>query len=174
MERDILARKIRYPLGNFTKNDAKEVILSLSRRSQFQPEDQLIDKIVDDLARDSKGVRPIELQIVGSRIEAKTIDSLEKYRPKEELISDFLEEAVGDCGTENNDAVNLILYLLTDEKFTRPLKTRAEILSELRDSGLESITDEQLDLILDILEGSGLIFVLPGKPARYQLVQFAG
>ncbi len=170
MERDILARKIRYPLGNFTKNDAKEVILSLIRRSQFQPEDQLIDKIVDDLAKDSKGVRPIELQIVGSRIEAKTIDSLEKYRPKEELISDFLEEAVGDCGTENQDAANLILYLLTDEKFTRPLKTRAEILNELRDSGLETVTDGQLGLILDILEGAGLIFVVPGKPERYQLV----
>jgi len=170
MERDILARKIRYPLGNFTKDDAKEVIRSLTKRSQFRLEDQLIDKIVDDLARDSKGVRPIELQIVGSRIEAKTIDSLEKYRPKEELISDFLEEAIGDCGTENNDAANLLLYLLTDENFTRPLKTPVELLSELKDSGLEKVTDGQLGLILDILEGAGLIFVVPGKPERYQLV----
>jgi hypothetical protein len=49
--------------------------------------------------------------------------------------------------------------LLTDENDNRPLKTRAELAAE---SGIES---EQLDLILEILEKSGLVFLLPEIPA---------
>jgi flagellar hook assembly protein FlgD len=76
-----------------------------------------------------------------------------------------LEKVITDCGTENEHAAWLVLYLLTDENDNRPLKTRAELAVE---SAIES---QKLDLILEILEKSGLVFLLPEVPTnRYQLV----
>jgi hypothetical protein len=43
-----------------------------------------------------------------------------------------LAEVVKDCGAENEQAAELVLYLLTDEKGTRPLKTRAELERDLQ------------------------------------------
>jgi hypothetical protein len=138
-------------------------------------DEKLIDKILDDLAvdDDDKSVRPIELQIVGSQIEAKGIHTSEAFNNKKELIQAFLEEAVQDCGTENEDIARLVLYLLTDDKLTRPLKTRAEIEYELnilaRDTKIE-VKDGQLTTILEILTLSGMIFLVPGQTDKYQLV----
>ena len=67
---------------------------------------------------------------------------------------------------------NLVLFLLTDEKGTRPLKTQSELVAEL--SGMQtdiSVDLERLDLILKILVQSGLVLLLPSISAeRYQLV----
>ncbi len=165
----ILSREFRYSLGNFSKEGARDVIKSLTRRSQFILDDALIDRIVEDLAKDSGGVRPIELQIVGSRVQADNINSLEKYRPKEELIEEFVNESVADCGKENEKIAQLVLYLLTDEKNTRPLKTKQEIVNDLKNL-MPAVKNEQTDLVLTVLRGSGLIFLVPGEPEKYQLV----
>ena len=122
VEFDILSKSFRMFLGNFDRDGAKSVIQSLTRRSHFPLDDCLIDRIVDDLAGDTDGVRPIELQIVGSQIEAKEIHTDEAFKPKKELIQAFLEEAVQDCGRENEDVARLILWLLTDEKLTQTEK----------------------------------------------------
>jgi WD40 repeat protein/DNA replication protein DnaC len=161
----ILAREFRYSLGNFSVEGAKDVIKSLTRRSQFVLDDKLIDKIVEDLAKGSEGVRPIELQIVGFQIEGKP---MKKYRPKQELVEEFVRQVYQDCGKENEKLAELTLYLLTDENNTRPLKSKDEIVSDLRNSGYEDTA--QLDLVLKILEGSGIVVFIKGKPARYQLV----
>ncbi|WP_353932541.1 hypothetical protein WJM97_08120 [Okeanomitos corallinicola TIOX110] len=72
---------------------------------------------------------------------------------------------IKDCGGENEQIARLLLYLLTDENGTRPLKTRAEIATQLVDKS------EKMNLLLNIFVASGLVLLLPESPAdRYQLV----
>jgi WD40 repeat protein/tetratricopeptide (TPR) repeat protein len=168
IDNNLLDRHIRYALGNFSLDDARAVIQSLTERAHFYLEAALIDELVRDLADGLGAVRPIELQVVGAQLQAESITTLAQYQqsgPKQRLVERFLEEAIRDCGAQNEHAAWLVLHLLTDENDNRPLKTRAELAAE---SALEP---EQLDLILEILEKSGLVFLLPEVPAnRYQLV----
>ncbi|MFN6232846.1 MAG: ribosome assembly protein 4, partial [Dolichospermum sp.] len=114
-------------------------------------------------------VRPIELQIVGTQLQTEQITTLAKYREfgnKEKLVEKFLEDVIKDCGSEHEQVARLVLYLLTDENNTRPLKTKDELVVQLPES-------ENLDLvlILNIFVASGLVLLLPESPAdRYQLV----
>ncbi|WP_392477282.1 hypothetical protein [Nostoc sp. C110] len=168
IENNILDKKILYYLGNFSPEDARSVIQSLTESSQFYLEPPLIDELVQDLARDLNEIRPIELQVVGAQLQTEKITTLAQYQeqgPKERLVGRFLEEVVNDCGNNNEQFAKLVLYLLTDENNTRPLKTRAELEADL------ALEPTRLDLILKILVKSGLVFQVPGFPAdRYQLV----
>lgn len=165
---NILDRKIRYPLGNFSLEDARSVIQNLTQRAHFSLEPALIDKLVADLAGELGAVRPIELQVVGAQLQAENITTLTQYEqsgPKQRLVERFLEKVIKDCGKENETSAWLVLFLLTDENNNRPLKTRAELAVE------SLIESAKLDLILEILEKSGLIFLLLESPtSRYQLV----
>lgn len=165
---NILDKEILYYLGNLSPEDAKSVIQNLTERSKVYLEPSLVDKLVQDLAGDAGEVRPIELQIVCAQLETDKITTLEQYQQrgtKKELVARFLQGVIEDCGIENKNAAQLVLYFLTDENGTRPLKTRAELAAEL------SAEEEKLDLILEILVASGLVFLLPEAPAdRYQLV----
>ncbi|HEY9649856.1 MAG TPA: hypothetical protein V6C95_04280, partial [Coleofasciculaceae cyanobacterium] len=168
---NILDKKIRYYLGNFSIDDAKAVIHSLNERSQFYLEDALIDALVQDLAGTTGEVRPIELQVIGAQLHAEEIVRLDQYErlglnPKQKLVERFLQGAIKDCGLANSRTAFEVLYLLTDEHNTRPLKTHAELAAGLDDAELAS-----LDLVLEILTKSGLLMLLPEAPAdRYQLV----
>lgn len=168
IQNNILDREILYYLGNFSTTDAKLVIQTLTQRSQTYLEPKLIDQLVRDLAGEIGEVRPIELQIVGSQLETEKITTLADYQrqgTKDKLVERFLEGVIHDCGKENKDAARLVLYLLTDENGTRPLKTRTELAADLATEA------DKLDFILEILVASGLVFLLPEVPAdRYQLV----
>ncbi len=173
---NILDKNIRCYLGDFSPERAKSVIRELTDRSQFYMEPALVNELVRDLTGDECGeVRPIELQVVGAQLQTENITTLEQYHqlgsnPKETLVQRSLEEVIRDCGTENERAARLVLYLLTNENGTRPLKTRAELEADLQVLGFETEV-EQLDLVLEILVGSGLVFLVPDSPAnRYQLV----
>ncbi|MEH2467079.1 nSTAND1 domain-containing NTPase [Nostoc sp.] len=165
---NILDKNIRYYLGNFSPDDAKAVVESLTTRSHFYLKPGLIDELVRDLAGELGEVRPIELQIVGKQLQTEKITTLEKYRQfgtKEKLVERFLEEVIHDCGLENEQVARLVLYLLTDENGTRPLKTRAELAADL------TAEVDKLDLVLEIFVASRLVLLLPESPAdRYQLV----
>ncbi|MEH1889789.1 MAG: hypothetical protein V7K92_10145 [Nostoc sp.] len=165
---NILDKNIRYYLGNFLPVDAKAVVQSLTERSHFYLEPALIEQLVTDLAGELGEVRPIELQIVGTQLQTEKITTLEKYRQfgtKEKLVERFLEEVINDCGAENEQVARLVLYLLTDENGTRPLKTRAELAADLPAEA------DKLDLVLEIFVDSRLVLQLPESPAdRYQLV----
>ena len=64
----------------------------------------------------------------------------------------------------NSAKGNLVLYLLTDEQGTRPLKTRHELEQELQNLATESTLGlSQLDLILTVFVDSGLVLLLPKK-----------
>jgi tetratricopeptide (TPR) repeat protein len=165
---NILDKGIRYYLGNFLPEDARSVVQSLTRNSQFPLETGLIEAFVQDLAGEVGEVRPIELQIVGMQLQTQKITTLEQYQQgwtKNKLVEGFLEEVIHDCGAENERAARLVLYLLTNENGTRPLKTRAELTAEL------AAEANPLDLVLEIFVKSGLVLLLPEKPEYlYQLV----
>jgi len=167
---NILDKNILHYVGNFKPPDAKAVIESLTARSQFELEPQLVEALVTDLAGELGEVRPIELQVVGAQLQQEKVTTLAQYREigepaKEKLVERFLGEVVADCGAENEQIAKLVLYLLTDENFTRPLKTRADLTLEL------DVSTEKLDLILTILVQAGLLLRVPARPEdRYQLV----
>ncbi|NMG22579.1 AAA family ATPase [Brasilonema bromeliae] len=194
---DILSENVLYELGNFSRDDAQSIIQQLTERANFHLEPALIAELVRDLARELGEVRPIELQVVGAQLQAENITTLAKYQEcgtKEELVKRYLDEVVQDCGEENQQTAEFVLYLLTDEKGTRPLKTRVELERDLQK--LISVDDVQsgripptplkkggyftsfvrgdlskLDLILEIFVESGLVVLLKENPAnRYQLV----
>jgi WD40 repeat protein/tetratricopeptide (TPR) repeat protein len=119
--------------------------------------------------------------------------------PKAELVKRSLERVISDCGSVNEDAAWKILFSLTDERGVRLIKTKHELslvtgqqptdpreteLSVIGRNGRISLQrqfakdpeirqkkTDNLDLILDILVGHGLLFLLREAPEdRYQLV----
>ena len=185
---DILSNNVLYELGNFTPSDAKSIIQRLTENANFPLEPALVDKLVEDLAGTLGEVRPIELQIVGAQLQSENINTLAKYgllgdKAKEELVKRYLQAVVENCGAENMQVAELLLYSLTDEKGTRPLKTRFELERDLQElitpstrshnfrEFREGLNSSQLDLVLEILVKSGLTLLLPEQPDdRYQLV----
>ncbi|MBD1826573.1 hypothetical protein NDI47_25795 [Microcoleus vaginatus GB1-A2] len=169
---DILSKNILFYLGNFSLSDARSVIRTLTERAQFYLEPDLIEELVKDLAGELGEVRPIELQLVGAQLQQEDIRSLTQYQelgnnPQQKLVERFLEEVIKDCGPENEVAARRVLYFLTDEDEIRPLKTRAELASNLATFA----EADKLDLVLELLVKSGLVFRWTELPAElYQLV----
>ncbi|MDZ8106308.1 MAG: ribosome assembly protein 4, partial [Nostoc sp. DedQUE12a] len=133
---DILSNNVLYKLGNFSPDDAKSIIQRLTENTSFRLEDALVKQLVEDLAAELGEVRPIELQVVGAQLQTENITTLAEYQQrgtKEQLVKRYLDEVVNDCGVENQQAAEFLLYLLTDEKGTRPLKTRAELERDLQE-----------------------------------------
>ncbi|NEP36108.1 hypothetical protein, partial [Moorena sp. SIO3B2] len=165
---DILSKDVLYYLGNFTQSQAKAVIERLTKQAKFSLEPELIEQLVKDLAAETGEVRPIELQVVGAQLETEEIVTLERYKKggdKEKLVERYLDAVVTDCGPEHQETTWQLLFLLTDDKQLRPLRTQSELATGLR------LTPEQLTLILDILVSSGLVFQIPlGTEELYQLV----
>ncbi|WP_017652978.1 hypothetical protein [Fortiea contorta] len=132
---DILSSHVLYQLGNFSTADAKSIIQRLTEQTSFRLEPALIDQLVEDLAAELGEVRPIELQVVGAQLQTENITTQAQYLScgtKQELVKRYLAEVVEDCGEENQQAAEILLYLLTDEKGTRPLKTRTELERDLQ------------------------------------------
>ncbi|MGF1494667.1 MAG: AAA family ATPase [Microcoleaceae cyanobacterium] len=185
IDNNILNRKHRYSLRDFSKVEAQAVIEQLTQRAKFELEPDLIHALVEDLA-DTKGeVRPIELQVVGAQLQEEEpgITTLEQYRhlgpnPKAELIKHSIEQVIQDCGPENKAAAWDVLFALTDDKLTRPIRTRQELLSAIRfTSKPESESDGSVDLeteqdsFVDVILESGLLLRRREKPDdRYQLL----
>ena len=176
---DILARQLRYHLGDLSKANAKNVIRTLGEVSQFQLEEPLIKALVQDLAASSGYVRLIELQVVGYELQAEKITTLKQYQALGTdalavLVERSLLSVISDCGQENQDLVWQVLFSLTDDKGTRPLKTLFELVNTdtaQASRKQEPRTINKLYLILKILVGSGLVFRVPEEPQdRYQLI----
>jgi WD40 repeat protein len=170
---NILDKNILYYLGNFSPADAKSVINTLSKNSQFSLESDLINALIEDLSKETGMIRPIELQVIGAQLQADGITTLEQYQQtggKPELIKHYLNQVVKSCGPENEQIAEFSLYFLTHENGTRPFKTQEDLISDL--SLLQSDTDlKKLGLVLKILVNSGLVFLIPETSGdRYQLV----
>ncbi|WP_139240614.1 ATP-binding protein [Geitlerinema sp. PCC 9228] len=175
IENDILSKKVRYPIGNFSQSDAYWFIQKLTQRANFFLEPALVKQLVADLADEEGEVRPIELQVVGAQLQTEQITTLEAYQKagtKEELVERYLQDVVQDCGEENQRTAKLLLYWLTEPSEIRPQKTRLELEQDFRNLGEEFLpTREQLNLVLEILVASGLVSLIPEIPRdRYQLI----
>jgi hypothetical protein len=177
--KDILGKNNRYYLGNFSPEEAKAVVKQLTERSQFSLEPELIDELVRDLAKDSGEVRPIELQLVGAQLQVEPkIQTLNKYRqlepkPKEKLVQRFLKEVVEDCGHQNENIARIVLYLLTNEKLARPLRTRSELIAEANKKFPDDFSNKEAEVesVLQIFVRSGLVLLLREVQGdRFQLV----
>ena len=175
---NILDKKILYYVGNFTKGETYNLIQSQTKNTQVQFNEDLINQIVTDLADNFDQIRPIELQIVCSQLQSDNIQSLTEYqaladnkcRSKEILVHRYLENVVQDCGPENQEVAEIILYLLTNEDGTRPIKTKSELVQAKLYTALQN-HPKQLQLILEIFVRAGLVFLIPSAPAEsYQLV----
>ncbi len=173
----LLSTNVLYRIGNFRLEEAKQVIRDLIDRAELDWEPELIEAIVSDLSGIYYKVRPIELQIVGAQVQAEEITTAAGYANsggKVALVQRYLDAATGDCGPENVELATLILFLLTGDKTIRPLKTRAvlqEELASLNQGGDRALPDQDLDLVLEILVGSGLLLQnLSQAEPTYQLV----
>ncbi|NET84492.1 MAG: hypothetical protein F6J94_22000 [Moorea sp. SIO1F2] len=165
---DILSKDVLYYLGNFTQYQAKRVIKRLTEQAKFSLEPELIEQLVKDLAAETGEVRPIELQVVGAQLETEGIVTLEQYQQrgdKEKLVERYLEAVVRDCGQPSQETTWQLLFILTDNKQLRPLKTETELANIL------TLKLEKIRIILDILVGSGLVFKIPLETEKlYQLI----
>lgn len=178
INQDILSRDYRYYLGNFRRQEAQALIQRLAQDANLGLEPALVDQLVADLTVADQ-VRPIELQVVGAQLQDDDITTLAAYEhlgdhPKETLVQRFLDGAVKDCGLENELLARGVLYLLTDidreQRPYRPPRSRDDLETELTLRG-SLFTQGQLDLVLEVLVGSGLVFTIPDPPLeRYQLV----
>jgi WD40 repeat protein len=182
---DILNKNVRYYLGNFSQERSKAVIRELTEKSPYRLEEGLIDRWVADLAVELGEVRPIELQVVGAQMvqgEEKVL-TLAAYealgeRPKQALVVRWLTEVVRDCGEENEELAQRVLFALTEEPEKRPVKTKTELERDvnLLTPALSTEQQEQairgdLDYVLTVLIGAGLAFELPASPeVSYQLI----
>ncbi|MEL6814456.1 MAG: AAA family ATPase [Cyanobacteria bacterium J06598_3] len=211
---DVLSKEIRYYLGNFRPKAAELLITQLTKTAGFVLEEGLITALVDDLAEATGEVRPIELQVVGAQLQRENITTLSQYQalgrsPKSQLLSNFLESVIKDCGPENATMAKSVLFLL-GEGTGRTIKSRSEIEEAIVFASVEASVEasvgasveaasrgdhdrhaesgisanpqrnriddlttnlEQLQLVLEILVGSGLIFEVPEvSGVRYQLV----
>ncbi len=203
INKNILDKDIRYYLGKFSIQDAIGIIHNLTQSCKnatfrISTEDEVINQLVQDLAGEIGEVHPIELQIVGAQLQVEKITTLEEYKRcggSKKLVQRWLEEVIKDCGEENEQLSWKLLFELTDEKGTRPLKTKADLTTAYLRGGGEDMREwgemremremrEQypphppsphiystLELILEILVGSGLVVrVLEESGDRYQLV----
>lgn len=176
-QKNILSQEYRYKLGNFSSTDARNILQVLTERAQFYLEPELLDCLIQDLATINQDIKPIELQVIGFQLQAEGITTLEAYRAlgenrKKVLVQNYLESVIEDCGSENQDTANLILYVLTDENNTRPSKTRNELETDLKALEQDLLKEgNQIDLVLYIFQKSGLVVLIPEIPSdRYQLV----
>ena len=177
IDQDILSKNVLYRVGNLKVEAAKALIQTLTEKSRFYLEPELIGAIADDLKDELGEVRPIELQVVGAQLQQEGIKTVEQYRllganPKSVLVERYLNDVIVDCGGENERLAKFLLFMLTDERGTRPLKTRVELEKDLHDLLAEMQGDESaLDLVLEIFVRSGLVVLIPESPLdRYQLV----
>ncbi|MGB7250066.1 MAG: hypothetical protein WBC73_14100, partial [Phormidesmis sp.] len=174
IDNDVLSKEIRYYLGNFRPQAAEELIRQLTQAAEFYLEETLITALVKDLAAETGEVRPIELQVVGAQLQREAITTLEAYQalgrsPKNQLLKNFLGNVIHDCGSENKQIAQSVLHQLSEDD-NRPLKSHSEIAEMIAFAGI-STDPQRLQLVLDILVGSGLIFEAPEvSGVRYQLV----
>jgi WD40 repeat protein len=170
---NILNQDNLYYIGNLAPEDTQSLIQILTQRSQaYQPE--LVKTVVKDLAFSTGDVRPIELQIVGFQLEEENITTLAQYPANgtQALVRRYLKGVVADCGIENQRAAELVLYLLTDENNTRPIKTQAQLETDLQSIAQELLQEaSKLSLVLQIFVEAGIVLLMRESPAnRYQLV----
>lgn len=171
---NILDREHRYELSDLSKEEAKEAVQILNNKSSLQLDTNFLKKILNDLAQDAGKVRPIELQIIGYELQEGRINSenySNAFHQREKIVQEYLyHEVIKDCGEANKFVAIYILYFLTGNNDTRPLKSKFELETDLQKTNI-SIQEKQIDLVLRILVTSRIVWEISEQHmTRYQLV----
>ena len=171
---DILGKNFLYHLGNLSKEHTKSVIEVLTKRTEFPLEPELIEKLVEDLSSELGEVQPIELQLVGAQLEEEKLTSLSRYiqygnssraRVKT-IIQHWLTKVIKDCGGESEEAAWKVLYQLTHQGKIRTIKTQNELMA-VSSAKSKKMRTKQVEFILEVLEGSGLVLKLREDSKNY-------
>lgn len=160
-------QNIFYCLENFSTDQAKAAIQELITKAKLGLESKLIDRLGEDLTNQSEQVQPLQLQLIGFQLQTEGITTLAQYQHrggKVGLLNRYLEAAIAQCGQENEATAHLLLNSLTAKNSSPLQKTKTELVQEL------GTTAANLDLIIEIFIGSGLVLKLPALPEeKYQL-----
>ncbi len=165
-----LARDNRYALGDLAREAAIAACHYLTEQAQFPLEPELVEAAVNDLAGAETGVRPLELQLIGAQLQTDGITTWQQYqelgpRPQAVLLARSLDASVADCGPEQAAIAWQVLFALTDARGGRPRRSRSAL-----QQGVGLAAAPSLDLVLDILCGSGLVVPTAGSDC-YQLAR---
>jgi WD40 repeat protein len=160
----LLSSKI-FHLHNFDEAKAVGIIERCARRADLPLEAGLTRQVARDLSSGGT-VLPSELQIVGERLQAKRLYTLQDYRRaggKERLVHSFLQDVIEMSG-DRSGAQLLLRSLISDEN-TRLTLTVEEI-SRRTQRGRDSV-----ERLLRIFVASRLVRELQEEaPWRYELV----
>ncbi len=182
---NILDRQWRYQLRNLSLEQARITIDRVTGNCRYYLEPALAQQLVQDLANGHGEISPLQLQVVGAQLQAENVRTMAQYlqlslQPQQFLMERALDEAIRDCGRENQTAVINLLYLLTDTQNSRPERYFSQLLPATRDLSARAHKSSlphqnnhyaQLLLLLNILVGSGLVACTKGEPEnRYQLI----
>ena len=175
---DVLSRSCRVYIGDLSLEEAVDLVDRLTQGSRIQLDPNLVQALVQDLGGSLERVRPVQLQMVGAQLlRDPEIRSADRYGQlgqgsgaQSVLEARYLAEVTDRCGEEFEQRMaKLVLYVLTDERNTRLLKTQAEIGKEVKD--LDPRTRlESLSQVLEILEDSGVMIRVGSPEIWYQLV----
>jgi hypothetical protein len=166
---DLLAKEVRYYLGNLQFSHAKHLMEQLTHRTNFVLDPELLDRVMMELWDEMDTVAPIALQILGYQLQKSGITTLDNYEklgesPKRVLIKNFFDDVLKNCGRLNERTARLVLFLLTNENGTRVIKTRDELAVDL------AAEANKLDLVIDILSEAGIVSVIHALPFdHYQI-----
>jgi tetratricopeptide (TPR) repeat protein len=188
---NILDRQWRYQLRNLSLEQARTTIDRVTGNCRYYLEPALSQQLVQDLANSHGEISPLQLQIIGAQLQNENVRTMGQYlqlssRPQQYLLERALDEAIRDCGRENQVAVVNVLHLLIDGQGQRPERSFSQLLPATSDflpppqqysrsyhsSGSHHNNHyAQLLLLLNILVGSGLVYCTKHEPEnRYQLM----
>jgi tetratricopeptide (TPR) repeat protein len=182
---NILDRQWRYQLRNLSLEQARTTIDRVTGNCRYYLEPALAQQLVTDLANNHGEISPLQLQVVGAQLQAENVRTMGQYlqlsrHPQQYLMERALDEAIRDCGKENQHAVVNLLYLLTDSQGHQPERSFSQLLPATRDAVSNPTRNSlphqnnhyaQLLLLLNILVGSGLVACTKSEPEnRYQLI----
>jgi WD40 repeat protein len=163
-----------YDIGNLAATDLQSVIRDLTKSTNLSLEEGLIDKIIRELTHSGTKVIPFEFQILLSKIEKHKISTLDQYNKladqyssytaKENLVREYLEDAIKDCGPQYEEIAKSVLYFLTNDQNERPHRNRTSL------EELLEVTSDKLEPVLYIFMKSWiLIQSTEFRDKRYQL-----
>jgi tetratricopeptide (TPR) repeat protein len=182
---NILDRQWRYQLRNLSLEQARITIDRVTSNCRYYLEPALSQQLVQDLANSHGEISPLQLQVVGAQLQNENVRTMGQYlqlssQPQQYLMERALDEAIRDCGRQNQVAVINVLHLLTDAQGQRPERSFSQLLPAIQDlpphPGRSTVPHHnnhyaQLLLLLNILVGSGLIHCTKCEPEnRYKLI----
>ena len=168
---DPTSSKTLFPVKNFEKQEASEVILECAQRDGFEFDETFAQALATDLARNGK-VRPPELQLVCVALETSAPE--QSYRLKggaEGILSAYVRDAV--AGAAAPDVARRVLRALCNFDALPPAKTKAKTVHDL--TGLigasASANAPRLTAVLLQLVAAGLVVMILAEDEKgYALV----